>query len=885
MLTAVACVPCATGVSCAAGLHRVGARHDPYSATESEASHRKKVMAQKTQVCGNCQTINTPTAQFCANCGYSLAGGPVDPLAQSRSNNTATIVDVATSRRITGALLTGNLLGSRYRIVEMIGRGSFGAVYKATDERFQSKRIVAIKEMSDAQLGQSEKAKALQDFRNEAYMLVQLRHPNLPNVSDVFEEGGKAYLVMEFIEGKTLAKLQDEHNDPLDERLVMGWALQLCAVLYYLHTRPQPVIFRDMKPTNVMVTADGEIKLIDFGIARIFKVAVTKDTTLLGSQGYAPLEQYGHGQSDARSDIYALGATLYDLLTKQLPTSSPSRRVNPTLFSPPRQLNPKISPAVEAVILKAMAEVPQDRYQTAADMYHAIVATGRVSNSNTLFSTSGMVAALPTSQSPSDLTNNHTLPSQWPSTPGNTLPGTSGQTQPSTGGGAKSPVMPGNTLPVTLGQYAPPSPGQAPPPPNVPAYPPQTSPPAPPRTRRALLIGGAAVAGAVIVGGAFILVNSNKPGIGSTLSLNFTYSTEKKDWMQQVIGDFNNSNAQVGNKLIQIQGDARGSVDATTRILSGELKPAAWSPASDLELNQLINGWKKQHGNQDIVYMSGDMGSQALVLSPLVFAAWKDRSDLLKAKYQTIDWPSVHDALQLSNWNSIGGQASWGPVKFGHTRPDSSNSGLLSITLLAYSFYSKTSRVLSVDKVQDADFLKYLAEVEGNVQKFGRSSGTYMQNEVIVFGPSQYDIVTTYENLVITLQKTAQQRQGQSLIPSYPDLNIVSNHPFAIFTSASQDEQMAAKKFRDFLLDVPQQRKALLSGFRPINPSVSLHDSISGNPFTDTSLGFQIPDRLPTQVPSPSGDVTDELIKQWVARYNLAPTALSMSTEQIQRIV
>jgi len=407
------------------------------------------------------------------------------------------------------------------------------------------------------------------------------------------------------------------------------------------------------------------------------------------------------------------------------------------------------------------------------------------------------------------------------------------------------------------------------------------------------LIGGATVAGAVVVGGAALFfANSNKKGpggtgpaaTGGTLNLNFVYSTEKQDWMQQVIEDFNNSNMQVGNKLIQIQGDARGSVEATSRILSGELKPVAWSPASDVELNQLINNWKKQHGSQDIIYTSGEMASQALVLSPLVFAAWKDRSDLLKAKYQTIDWPSVHDALQLPSWGSIGGQVNWGPVKFGQTRPDSSNSGLLSITLLAYTFYSKTSRVLSVDKIQNPDFLKYFEEVEGYVSKFGRSSGTYIEREIIVYGPSQYDVVTTYENLVITLQKPAQKRH-QPLIPSYPSLNIVSNHPFAIFTSASPEEQRAARKFRDFLLDVPQQRKALRSGFRPTNSNVSLHDSIPGNPFTDTSLGFQVPSQLPTQVPPPNGDVTDELLKQWLARYDTAPTALSISTGQTQRII
>jgi hypothetical protein len=263
------------------------------------------------------------------------------------------------------------------------------------------------------------------------------------------------------------------------------------------------------------------------------------------------------------------------------------------------------------------------------------------------------------------------------------------------------------------------------------------------------------------------------------------------------------------------------------------------------------------------------MGSLSLFQSPLVFAVWKDRSDVLKAKYKTIDWPSVHDALQ-SDWSSIGGEASWGPVKFGQTRPDKSNSGLLSITLLAYSFfYSKNSTVLSVDKIQNAAFLKHFAEVQDHVSKFGTSSKTYMEKQVIVEGPLTYDIVTTYENLILTLQNEVRQSQPQLLIPFYPSLNIVSNHPFAIFTNASQEEQKAAQKFRDFLLDVPQQRKALLAGFRPYTKSgVSLHDPISRNPFNDTPPDFQVPDQLPAQVLTPHGDVIDELIKQWKTKYD-----------------
>ena len=313
-------------------------------------------MAQNIS-CGNCGEINLSMEEFCTKCGYELAGGPVN------------------SRRITGSLRAGDTLdGGRYCITEMIGEGGFGAVYKATDERFQSKPVVALKEMSEAQLSPSEKAKALQDFRNEADLLVQLKHPNLPNVRDFFEDGGKAYLVMEFIEGKTLEKLQEEQNDPLDESLVMGWALQLCTVLDYLHTQSPPIIFRDLKPANVMVTSKGEIKLIDFGIARLFQATANKYTVPMGTQGYAPPEQYGRGQCDARSDIYALGATLYSLLTKNEPIDAPTRMLHPNLFFDPSHFNPNISPAVEAIILKAMALRPENRYQKADDMSKAITA-------------------------------------------------------------------------------------------------------------------------------------------------------------------------------------------------------------------------------------------------------------------------------------------------------------------------------------------------------------------------------------------------------------------------------------------------------------------------------------------------------------------------------
>jgi Serine/threonine protein kinase len=334
---------------------------------------------KQTWTCQYCNVQNDAIDIYCVNCGFSIVNSTLADqtvLSAESAGSAPTVLATPEAQQSSGTLAIDHLLAERYRIVRVVGRGGFGAVYKATDERFPSKPLVAIKEMSDDRLSAAEKEKTLHDFRNEADLLVRLSHPNLPRVSDFFEEAGKAYLVMDFVQGSTLEDSQIELGGPLDEPTVLGWALQLCQVLYYLHTRTQPIIFRDMKPANVMVTPAGEIKLIDFGIARVFKLSRTKDTTLLGSQGYAPLEQYGQGQSDIRSDIYGLGATLFDLLTHELPADSPTRHIYPEKFIAPRQINPAISPMVEAIILKAMALAPKDRYQSALDMQRAIASTG-----------------------------------------------------------------------------------------------------------------------------------------------------------------------------------------------------------------------------------------------------------------------------------------------------------------------------------------------------------------------------------------------------------------------------------------------------------------------------------------------------------------------------
>lgn len=242
-----------------------------------------------------------------------------------------------------------------------------GAVYQATDTRLGHK-LVAVKELSDAAITNPlEKQQARQAFEQEAQMLAALNHPNLPRVTDHFSERGKQYLVMDFIEGQTLEKVLNQTSGFLDEKQVVDWGVQLCEVLEYLHHQQPPVIFRDLKPTNIMLDRDGKVKLIDFGIARLFKPGKATDTASFGTAGYAPPEQYGKGQTDARSDIYALGAMLHHLLTRRDPAQTPFH------FLPVRSLNSSVSAAVDQAILRAVEQDPNQRWQTARQMQRALV--------------------------------------------------------------------------------------------------------------------------------------------------------------------------------------------------------------------------------------------------------------------------------------------------------------------------------------------------------------------------------------------------------------------------------------------------------------------------------------------------------------------------------
>ena len=239
--------------------------------------------------------------------------------------------------------------------MQTIGQGGMAAVYQARDTRKGT--LCAIKEMSLSTVSPDERPQAIQNFLAEAKILSRLNHPNLPAFTDFFTEDARHFLVMEYIDGSTLEDLLDRNGGPFSERRVLGWARQLCDVLEYLHSQQPPVIFRDMKPGNIMLSRTGRIKLIDFGIARLFKGSGSQDTQLLGTPGFAPPEQYGSAQTDERSDIYSLAMTLYQLMTCSISEKGFG-------LSDVHGKFPHISPPVARALEKATAMRVEDRYES-----------------------------------------------------------------------------------------------------------------------------------------------------------------------------------------------------------------------------------------------------------------------------------------------------------------------------------------------------------------------------------------------------------------------------------------------------------------------------------------------------------------------------------------
>lgn len=304
-----------------------------------------------SQMCPNCSFDNPDDAPKCSNCPATLQG-------------------------LLGYRTT---LSSRYQVISVLGCGAMGAVYLAEDKRLVGRRCAIKENRPDANAGPEFQAQAREQFLAEANVLGQLDHPGLPKVSDYFIENERQYLVMDYVEGEDLDSALQRARQPLAEDLVLHWADQVLDALAYLHSQsPQPIIHRDIKPANIRVNPiNNKVKLVDFGLVKLLDPTNPKTKAELrgiGTPAYAPLEQFASSDdhTDARSDIYALGASMYHLLTNLYPPDVHKRVLNLEQLTSPRQLNAQLSENTDRVVLRAMEIYPGQRFQSAEEMRLAL---------------------------------------------------------------------------------------------------------------------------------------------------------------------------------------------------------------------------------------------------------------------------------------------------------------------------------------------------------------------------------------------------------------------------------------------------------------------------------------------------------------------------------
>lgn len=295
-----------------------------------------------------------------------MNGWPHDPTFDSpappRARRSRPRRRLADARGRKTLLQPGHVFFNRYEIIRRVGGGGMGNVYQARDVRLSS-RSCAIKEMIDLYSEPEEHERTLNEFKREAALLATLQHPGIPKVYDYFMEDDRYYLVMEYVDGMDLNKYLKEYGEKLPEAKVIGIGIQICDVLHSLHTHKPPVIYRDLKPSNIMVTAGDRLVLVDFGIARFLTANLT-DITTIGTMGFVPPEVYEESIEPA-SDIYSLGATLFYFMTGVSPQTKPILIFDFTKNPRPREYNPDISPEMEAALIRSVSYDARNRFSSA----------------------------------------------------------------------------------------------------------------------------------------------------------------------------------------------------------------------------------------------------------------------------------------------------------------------------------------------------------------------------------------------------------------------------------------------------------------------------------------------------------------------------------------
>jgi hypothetical protein len=338
--------------------------------------------------------------------------------------------------------------------------------------------------------------------------------------------------------------------------------------------------------------------------------------------------------------------------------------------------------------------------------------------------------------------------------------------------------------------------------------------------------------------------------------LPFLYSTEKQAWLEESIAIFEKQHPE-----IDVQLDGKGSLDAVDLLAAGTLQPVLWSPADRLAVNLLVAKWQAtQRGNP---LVRDARWPSSLVMTPLVFVTWDSRAKILLGSDHELSWARFKDVVSVKRrWSALGGEASWGAVKFGHTDPRKSNSGLLTLALMAYGYFEPRDEIAVAD-VTTAPFRSFVFALEANRQPgddSAASTGPFMQRFVRQ-GPAYYDIVMAYEAVAISELPRASGR-WEPLHVLYPSINLWSDHPLCLFDTGwvSSAQRRAAEQLLAFLMSAPIQRAALKHGFRPGNLDVPVVSDAPDNPFTRyKQLGIRV--EVPRVAQPPDAAVLQALVQ------------------------
>ncbi|MCS6992590.1 MAG: substrate-binding domain-containing protein [Anaerolineales bacterium] len=341
------------------------------------------------------------------------------------------------------------------------------------------------------------------------------------------------------------------------------------------------------------------------------------------------------------------------------------------------------------------------------------------------------------------------------------------------------------------------------------------------------------------------------------------YSTEKQAWLEEVVPAFEQSGANVNGHPVKIQVEKMGSWEVTNAVLDGTRKPVLISPASMLQIAALQDTSTIQFG-RSLVNPADTASCRAVLRTPLVLVAWKERADVLWGQQPGASlWPNIHDALVNPKGWAAFNQPDWGYIKFGHTDPLKSNSGYMTILLMTYGYYGKTSGLTAADILNNSDYQKWFLEIEASIGQFEHSTGPLMQ-KMIAYGPSTYDFVAVYESTAIEQAANAVGRYGELRV-YYPPATLWSDHPFCILEAewVTPDQRKAAALFLDYLTSKPVQEVALLKyGYRPIDSSIPLEQP--GSPFERYAAnGFRADLSFLPEVQVPPGSALNTLRDFW----------------------